>query len=132
MYIGIGYKMYQISRLAFLYMEGYFPENDVDHINRISTDNRWNNLREVSPQCNSRNCNLSKKNKSKVTGVLWIKRDKKWLADIKINYKKIYIGYFKKKKDAVKARWEAEIKNNWPNCNSNSSAYLWLKKRNLI
>lgn len=45
--IGIDSKEYRAHRLAFLYMEGYIPENDVDHINRVRDDNRWKNLREL-------------------------------------------------------------------------------------
>jgi len=29
------------SRLAFLYMEGYLPEYDVDHKDRIRNNDRW-------------------------------------------------------------------------------------------
>ena len=36
----IDHKAYLAHRLAFLYMEGYFPEHEVDHINRIRDDNR--------------------------------------------------------------------------------------------
>jgi len=39
-------KMYAEHRIAFLYVHGYFPEGDVDHINRIRNDNRPDNLRE--------------------------------------------------------------------------------------
>lgn len=47
-YISINSKLHKASRLAFLYMEGYFPENDVDHINRNKTDDKWSNLRHIS------------------------------------------------------------------------------------
>ena len=118
-------------RLAFLWMEGYFPENDVDHIDRNPSNNKWENLREVSRQCNLRNCEIGSNNRSGVTGVSYAKRDKTWKACVKISYKNIYLGSFVKKYDAVKARWEAEIKYNFPNCNTTSSAYRYLQANSL-
>ena len=46
-YIGfkIDYKMHYAHRLAFLYMTGELPPEDVDHINMDRKDNRWSNLR---------------------------------------------------------------------------------------
>jgi len=52
--IQVNGKSYKASRLAWLYVFGYFPENQIDHINRIRTDNRIENLREVSPLLGSR------------------------------------------------------------------------------
>lgn len=121
-------KVLRLHRLAFLYMEGYLPENDVDHINRIKDDNRWSNLREVNRVCNSRNCNINKNNTSGITGVTWDTQNKKWCAQLSINKKNFYLGSFKTKFDAAKARWEAEKKYDFPECCSTSSAYLYLKE----
>jgi len=33
--IGIKYKLYKAHRLAWLYVHGYFPENDIHHVNHI-------------------------------------------------------------------------------------------------
>lgn len=126
--IEIDYKLYYASRLAWLYVEGYFPEYEMDHINRIRSDDRWCNLRHVSRQCNLRNRNISKNNTSGVTGVFWNKHDKRWVAKIEITEKLIYLGAFKSKLDAAKARWEAEKKYGYPNCQTTSSAYLFINK----
>lgn len=130
--IGIDYKRYNASRLAFLYMEGYFPENDVDHRNRIRHDNRWKNLRHASRQCNSRNCSLLKRNTSGITGVWWDARRQKWCAEIMIMPKKsIYLGRFGSKFDAARARWNAEVKHSFPGCNTTSTAYLYIQKHSI-
>jgi len=97
-------KKYLASRLAWLYMEGYFPENQMDHINRIRDDDRWVNLRHVSAQCNTRNSKQRKDNISGVTGVYWHTQHDKWGADIQVDHKRKYLGYFKDFTEAVKAR----------------------------
>lgn len=121
-------KRYFAHRLAFLYMEGYLPENQVDHINRIRNDNRWCNLREVSCSCNHRNSTTKKTNTSGIKGVHWDTVNKKWRANIYPNKKHINLGRFITKLDAAKARWEAEKKYGYPNCNATSSAYQYIKE----
>lgn len=120
-------KQYYLHRLAFLYMEGYLPENFVDHINRNKTDNRWCNLREVSQSCNVRNSKVFITNNSGVTGVSYEKRTNTFVALIHNKNKPIILGRFREFKDAVIARWNGEKLYEYPNCNSTSSAYNWLK-----
>ena len=127
--IGIDGESYIAPRLAFLYMKGYFPEHEVDHKNRIRLDDRWENLRHVSRQCNTRNKSIYKNNKSGIAGVSWNKNRKRWAATITTFCKTLNIGRFKSKIDAVKTRWEAEKKYNFQNCNTTSSAYLYIKNR---
>lgn len=38
--IKISGKLYHAHRLAWLYVYGYMPEKEIDHINRIRDDNR--------------------------------------------------------------------------------------------
>ena len=113
--------------LAFLYMEGYFPENFVDHKNRIRDDNRWKNLRHVSHLCNMRNQSVAKNNVSGVTGVIWNSQRKRWRGSITIMNKNEFLGHFMTMKEAVRARWDAEVKYGFPNCNTTSSAYVFLQ-----
>ena len=46
-------KPYLAHRLVFLFMEGRFPKNDVDHRNRIRADNSWGNLRHATRKQNT-------------------------------------------------------------------------------
>ena len=133
---GDGYRIikidgnrYKASRLAWFYMEGYFPENQIDHINRIRNDDRWKNLRHVSHQCNSRNHNTLKNNTSGITGVCWHKKYQKWYADIKTTDKRVFLGLFDFKIDAAKARWKAEVKYGFPDCNTTSTALQYIRDR---
>ena len=90
-------------------------------------NNRIENLREVSKQCNGRNCKVSRRNTSGVTGVSFAKERNKWFAQIYTPEKKYTIGYFDTLLDAVRARWKKEVELNWNGCNSTSSAYLYLQ-----
>lgn len=126
--IRIDGKIYASHRLVWLYMEGYFPENDIDHINQIKTDNRWKNLREISPQCNARNCGLYKNNKSKIKGVYWANTIKKWKVQIKIKQKTKYLGIYDNLDEAVCVRLAVEQCLNWEGCDNNSPAYQYVQK----
>lgn len=130
--ININNKKHYAHRLAFLYMEGYFPENEVDHINRDTADNKWENLRHVSRSCNLRNSSKSKNNKSGVVGVCWLNREKLWQSQIMVNRNNIKLGCYKNFISAVKSRWGAEKEYNFPNCNSSSTAYLFLRKEGIV
>lgn len=130
--ITIDGKEYKRSRLAFLYMEGYFPEHEVDHINRDSLDDRWSNIRHVTHSCNMKNRGLMKDNKSGIPGVLLYKKDGSWQVTISSNKKRFFCGYFKSFSDAVKARWNAEKKHGFTTCDSDSLSYKYLIKNNLI
>ena len=53
--IRIASGFYYSARLAWLYMTGEWPKEQIDHINRIKDDDRWENLREASQSQNSYN-----------------------------------------------------------------------------
>ena len=84
--ITINCKIYYAHRLAWLYVYGYLPENNIDHINRNPDDNRIENLREVSRQCNLRNSKVSSANKTGVKGICYDPKNHKWKAQIRISY----------------------------------------------
>jgi len=66
----------------------------VDHINNIKTDNRVSNLQLITQRENIEKSYLSKKTSSKYTGVFWHKIANKWVAQIRIEGKKKYLGCF--------------------------------------
>jgi len=53
--IRIASGFYYSARLAWLYMTGEWPKDQVDHINRVRDDDRWENLREANQSQNSYN-----------------------------------------------------------------------------
>ncbi len=105
--IEIDNKPYFAHRLAFLYMTGEMPVDQVDHKNRVRNDNRWINLKEASNSDNQKNKSLQKNNTSGVVGVAW--RETRWVARIMVDKKAINLGSFAEFHEAVNARKNAEI-----------------------
>jgi len=106
--IKIDNKQYSAHRLAFLYMEGSFPPDQVDHINRIKSDNRWCNLRHADYRINSNN-------RSSNNAVMGVSRNyDKWIAYTS-NNKGIRknLGTFKYYLQACAARFEWEAISGW-------------------
>ena len=124
--IEINRKNYRGHRLAWLWWYGYFPENDIDHINRVRSDNRLSNLREVSRTCNSRNCVTRSKSRSEVNGVFWDEKSEKWRSSIMVASKAKCLGRHKDLVEAVAHRLAAEQCLNWEGCDSSSSAYQYM------
>lgn len=108
--IQIANKKYQAHRLAWLYMTGDWPKNELDHINRDRSDNRWANLREVSRIENSWNTGPQRRNTSGHKGVTWHRRNKKWQVQMRVKKQTHYIGQFDSLEDAVLARKTAELR----------------------
>ena len=101
-YLAIQGKTYREQRVVFLYMTGKWPEHQVDHINRIKDDNRWENLRDVPAKVNSANRKVSVLNKSGYTGVFWNTNLAKWQVNCVSNGKQHYGGIFDNKDEAGK------------------------------
>jgi len=103
--IVINYKQYSAHRLAFLYMTGELPENQVDHIDGIRTNNKWINLRNATNSDNQQNQRkASKSNKSTgVLGVYFCNKRNRFRAHIGINKKDITLGWFKTINEAMEA-----------------------------
>ena len=108
--IRINKHNYRAHRLAWLYINGEWPKNILDHINGVRSDNRISNLREVTNSQNNYNSKMSSKNTSGVKGVSWHKRDKKWRVQIRINCKNYHLGSFDDFELAQLIAYEARIK----------------------
>jgi HNH endonuclease len=94
-------------RLAWLYMNGKWPENDIDHINGDRADNRITNLRDVSVSVNLQN--QKKAHIDSKSGLLGVtKARNKWRAGITVNGKPMHLGYFSSKESAYEAYLSAK------------------------
>lgn len=101
-------KKFQSHRLAWFYMTGAWPENEIDHINRNRSDNRWANLREATRLENSRNTDGHANSKSGHKGVAYVSRYNKWQVQMRVRGKTHYIGIYDNVADAISARKNAE------------------------
>ena len=104
--IGINGRKYKSHRLAWLYVHGCFPEDEIDHINRVRDDNRIENLRAVTGAENCKNTGRKPK-AAPFCGVQ--KRGNNYEAHITRGGARTYLGRFKSLADAVVARMSAEM-----------------------
>ena len=96
-------RLYRAHRLAWLIMTGLWPSDEVDHINRVRGDNRWNNLRAATKSQNAMNTSVRADNRSGFKGVAWDAGRKKWRADIRLPYVRKHLGMFESPELAHKA-----------------------------
>jgi hypothetical protein len=100
--ITIKRKSHNAHRLAWLYVTGCWPKNQIDHINGIGNDNKFSNLREATHKQNSENRCLPSTNTSGFRGVSWDKDSNKWRAYVKHNGKMKHLGRFQTAEEAAK------------------------------
>jgi len=105
--IWIGDKKYLVHRVVYkLYhpewnIDDASRENKIDHKNNNKKDNRIINLRNLTQQENQFNI-------KDVKGYSWVKKNKKWKAQIMVSGKTIYLGYFTNEEDARNAYLDAK------------------------
>lgn len=98
--ISVDGKLYHAHRLAWFWMTGEWPKDQINHINGVRDDNRWDNLREATRSQNQQNRKVNSNNKSGYMGVSWQRRAGKWVAHIKIAGCNRYLGLFTTPEDA--------------------------------
>lgn len=104
--IGINNKLYQAHRLAWLYMTGSWPENQIDHKDTIKSHNWWDNLREATNSQNKMNQGIRPDNTSGYKGVKFDSRRGKWTAQCNAEGKRNFLGSFDTPELASMARKE--------------------------
>lgn len=71
-----------------------------DHINRNGLDNRICNLRPSTQQQNKCNQGIQKNNTSGIKGVHWCKEKNKWVARVRYDNGRCFVGHFDDIKEA--------------------------------
>jgi len=92
--VSIDGKRYSEHRLAWFYMNGDWPPEEIDHINGSPTDNSFENLRLANRKENLRNTKVSKNNKCGLKGVSWHSCSKRWRARFFHKGKEVNLGLY--------------------------------------
>jgi len=96
----VKYRSLLVHRIVFACYHGRWPNGRLDHKNEIKSDNKIENLREATNSQNVCNCGKRKTNTSGVKGVHFYKPTGKWMAQLQIDGRKIFVGYFTEISDA--------------------------------
>ena len=129
LYVKVHGRLYLVHRVVMLMCYGFYGEGlDVDHINHVRNDNRLFNLRFVTRSENNKNQSLSSKSTTGVTGVDFLKAEKKYRARIRVDWKTIHLGVFDTLEEAAAARAEANVKYKFNN-NHGKGRAEYVKKR---
>jgi hypothetical protein len=99
-------RIYKCHRLAWLYVHGEWPKQQIDHINGVRNDNRIANLRDVSHQLNMQNIKTSRG----ASGVLGVNKNGRsgWQAKITVENKPLSLGTYRTPEAAHAAYLEAK------------------------
>lgn len=96
--------------LAWAYVYGSLPSEQIDHRNLIKDDNRIGNLRAGNQVQQQGNTQVSCRNKSGLKGVRWYPERQRWRAEIRINGRSVYLGDHRTKEDAAAAYAQAALR----------------------
>lgn len=107
-FIKIGRWSYAAHRLAWLYVVGRWPVEEIDHRNGQRDANWIANLREARSGQNNQNTALYRSNRSGKVGVSWHKAAGCWRARIDIAGEQRHLGSFASKDDAGAAYLKAK------------------------
>jgi len=83
---------YLAHRVAFLYVHGTWPVDQLDHVNGVRSDSRIANLRPATQSQNKANSRRHRNNRAGYKGVYFVHG--KWRAQITKDHKFFFLGCF--------------------------------------
>ena len=82
-------------RIAWIYVRGQIPDDlEVDHVDMNGINNKFKNLRLATFTQQQMNRRALSNNKCGLKGVHFVKRSRRWCAQITIQNKRTWIGEF--------------------------------------
>lgn len=108
--IGLNGRWYKAHLLAWFYMTGEWPAEQIDHRDTVRSNNVWTNLRPATNQQNQFNKGPNRNNRSGFKGVFLATnpvRNKPWMAKIHAQGKNRHLGYFHTAQEANTAYLQA-------------------------
>ena len=91
--VKVNNRLHMAHRLVFLMMNGYLPK-EIDHIDGDRSNNKIENLRDVTKSENAQNRKMPINNTSGIKGVCWHKAVNKWYVQLQVNKKMKYFGIY--------------------------------------
>jgi hypothetical protein len=92
-------RVYRLHRLAWFYVHGAWPKDEIDHRDGVKTNNRLGNLREADRGMNAENATKARRHNA--SGLLGVRADgKRFSARIIVKGVPHPLGTFASKEDA--------------------------------
>jgi|688.fasta_scaffold311317_2 hypothetical protein len=98
-------------RAVWAFVNGEWPQHQIDHIDGNRENNRIENLRDVPEVLNHRNIARKRKTTAPYNGVTQDKRTGRWVARIHYDGLSRHVGVFDTLYEAIRARRVAEAEN---------------------
>lgn len=99
--VSVGGKRLGAHRVVWAIYYGHWPLNDIDHIDGVRSNNRIDNLRDVSAETNLQNRRLPQRNNK--SGLLGVSPNRKrFSASIKVDGVKHHLGTYDTPEEAHK------------------------------
>lgn len=107
--VSLDSQRFLAHRLAWLYVHGEWPANEIDHRDGNPSNNRIGNLRDVTGAVNLQNMRVPRKtNSSGYLGVYKHAQNDTWVARIQKDRRTIHIGCFADPAEAHQAYLKAK------------------------
>jgi len=103
-YINIAGEKHMAHRLAWFYIYGDWPQDDVKQPNGNYDDCRKENLVLQSRQQTATNRRVNASSKSGHAGITWSEKRQRWQVHITRDYKQVGLGYFGDLDEAIEVR----------------------------
>ena len=98
-------ERYSVHSLAWLIVNGEWPDQIIDHVNGLPWDNRIENLRLTDDRLNA--LNKDEHRGGSLAGTRYNRSSRCWEARIKIKGRKIHLGSYKTKEEASARYFDA-------------------------